>query len=120
LIALRRSSEALKRSCVFNARYPCRSNYLKLAEVLTDPFQLPGLAGNKKEDGSADESEAAVDEAPVERDAADGTGDEGKKEDADARDEAPRDDPLVADGVEVRADERDGDDDVGEASQSVP
>lgn len=77
-------------------------------------FQLTGHSLNVQQDCSADNAEAAIDEAPVERDAADGACDECEKEDAGRVDESPRDDPLVADGIEPWADEGDGDDDVGE------
>ncbi len=43
------------------------------------------------------DAEAAVDESPVYRDAADGTGDQREEEDADGADEAEVD-PLVATG----------------------
>ena len=77
-------------------------------------FQLPDQAMNMEEDGSADDAEAAIDEAPVERDAADGAGEEREEEDAGARDDAPGDDPLVTDGIDEWADVGDGDDDVRE------
>lgn len=73
-----------------------------------------GQAADAQEDGSADDAEAAVDEAPPGRDAADGAGDQREKEDAGGADEAEGDDPFVADRVEVWADEEDRDDDVGE------
>lgn len=89
-------------------RVPDRSSWCGCA------FHLRGEGANSEEDGAADEAEAAVDAAPIDGDAADGAGDEGEEEDADGADEAEGDDPFVADGVEVWADEEDGDDDVGE------
>src|SRR6185437_7071926 len=83
----------------------------RLGELL---FESMGKASDMQEDCSADEAEAAVDEAPVGRDAADGAGDQREEEDADGVDEPPGNDPFVADGIEPGADEDNRDDDVGE------
>ena len=52
-------------------------------------FESMGQAADAEEDGSADDAEAAVDQAPVGRDATDGAGDPCEKEDADTVDKAP-------------------------------
>ena len=62
----------------------------------------------------AEDTEAAIDETPAEGDAADGAGDQREWNDAGAGDEAEGDDPLVAHGIDERADEEDGENEVGE------
>ena len=67
-----------------------------------------------QERNSAEDAEAAIDEAPRHGDASDRSGDEGKRDHAGARDQTKLDNPLVADGVNIGTDERDGDDNVRE------
>jgi len=59
---------------------------------------LDAVETDEKWDGSED-SKAAVDETPGERNASDRAGDEGEGNDCDAGDDAELENPLVADGV---------------------
>jgi hypothetical protein len=59
---------------------------------------LDAVEADEKWDGSED-SEAAVDETPGERNASEWPSDEGEGNDRDAGDYAKLEDPLVADGV---------------------
>ena len=69
--------------------------------------------GEEQGDGAA-EAEAAIAQAPEERDAADGAGDERKGKHTGTGDEAELEEPAVADGVASGADEGGREDEVGE------
>src|SRR5581483_2349583 len=63
---------------------------------------------------SAKNAEAAIDEPPVEGDAADGAADEGQREHAGTGDEADFEDPGVRHGSAEWAKKKEGNDDVAE------
>ncbi len=65
-----------------------------------------------QERDAAKDSEAAIDEAPRNRNASDRSGDESERNDACTGNQAELDDPLVPYRVNIRTDERDGDDKV--------
>ena len=67
-----------------------------------------------EERDDADDTEAAVDEAPVGRYPPDGSGNEGERNYTGTGDDTELQYPLVADGVDERTDEGDGDDEMGE------
>jgi hypothetical protein len=67
-----------------------------------------------EERDSSKDAEAAVDETPERRDAAERSGDEGEGKDAGAGDYAELKHPFVADRVAQWAEEDDGQDEVGE------
>ena len=67
-----------------------------------------------EERDDADDTEAAVDETPPGWNAAYWSGDEGQRNYTGTGDDAELEYPLVADGVNERTDEGDGDDEVGE------
>jgi hypothetical protein len=69
---------------------------------------------------AAEDAEAAVDEAPIEGDAADGPGDQGEEGDAGAGDETPGEKPFVADGIYVWPMKAAAMTRCAKASQSVP
>ena len=77
-------------------------------------LEIADVAEADEERDHADYAEAAVDEAPVGRDSADGTGDQGERNDSDAGDDAELQDPFVADWIDEPAKEGDGDDQVSE------
>lgn len=84
-------------------------------------MRLPGILSeatyvvkaDEERDGSED-AEAGVDEAPCKRNAADGAGDEGEWKDADTSDHSELEHPLVAHGIDPGAEERYGENKVGE------
>lgn len=84
------------------------------SDGLLKVLELVDPAADDEQAEAAEDAEATVDETPVEGDAAHRAGDERKQRDASAGEEPPGDDPAVADGVEVRADEGQSDDQVGE------
>ena len=65
----------------------------------------------QKRDG-ADDSETAIDDSPLNRNAAYGSGDEGEWNNSRAGEKTEGDDPLVANGIAVGTEERNGDDQV--------
>ena len=75
---------------------------------------LDSVKADEKRDGSED-AEAAVDDAPKRRDAADRASDESEGNDGDAGDQAELEHPFVADWIVQRADECDSEKEVGEA-----
>jgi len=77
-------------------------------------FDAADVVEADEERDDADDTEAAVDEAPVGRYPPDGSGDEGEREHSDAGDDTELQYPLVADRVDEWADEGDGNDEVGE------
>jgi len=77
-------------------------------------FELADVVEADEERDDADHAEAAIDETPVRRYAADGSGDESKGDDTCAGYQAELEYPLIADGIYERTDESDGDDEVGE------
>ncbi len=60
------------------------------------------------------EGDGGVKVAPEERDTAEGAGDDDEQKHADAGEEAEVDDPAVAEGIAVGAEEEEGEEDVGE------
>jgi hypothetical protein len=77
-------------------------------------FQVfDAVEADEEGDGSED-TEAAIDETPGERDATELTSDECERDDGNAGDDAELDHPLVADGIAQRAEEGDGEDEVRE------
>jgi hypothetical protein len=79
------------------------------------PFDPTDVVETDEERDDADEPKAAVDETPVWRDVADGSGDESEGDDAGTGNNAELEYPLVADWVDEGTDERDGNDEVGES-----
>lgn len=75
---------------------------------------MRGFAERNEEGNGCEDAEAAVDDAPGERDAANGAGDEREGEDSGASDEAELQHPFIADGVDEWTDECDGENKVGE------
>lgn len=71
------------------------------------------VEADEEGDGSED-TEAAIDETPWERDATELAGDECERDDGNAGDDAELDHPLVADGIAQRAEEGDSEDEVRE------
>jgi hypothetical protein len=67
-----------------------------------------------EEGDRSEDAEAAVDDTPDGRDAADWAGDEGERDDGCTSDYAELEHPFVADGIAQRAEERYGEDKVGE------
>jgi hypothetical protein len=82
----------------------------RLALALHAPSER---VGDEKGDDPAD-GEGHVDELPAQGESTDGPGDQCKRDDADAGDHPPLQDPDVADRVTQRADEGDRDDQVRE------
>jgi hypothetical protein len=103
----RRSTEGSGRITREISRIEGQNDLLKLLEA------LDAVEADEKGDGSED-AEAAVDGTPEGRDAAEGAGDEGERNDGDASDHAELEHPFVADGIAQRAEEGDGQDEVGE------
>ena len=68
-------------------------------------FECSDVAITEDEWDRTEGAKAAIDETPAERDAADWSGNEGEWDYAGTSDEAEGDDPLVADGLDVRTDE---------------
>lgn len=66
---------------------------------------------------STEDAKATVDKTPRQRDATDLAGDESKRDDSDAGNQAERDDPLVANRIDVGTNECYGD---GEMSEGKP
>ena len=79
-----------------------------------DAFEDVEVVAAEQERESAEDGEAGVDALPEKGDTAERTGDEGEKKNAATADEAEVDDPAVADGIVIRAEEEDGEEDVGE------
>jgi hypothetical protein len=77
-------------------------------------FELGGSAEGNEEWDASEEAEVGVDETPVDGDSTDWAGYEREEWDSSAGYEAELDDPLVADRITQRANERDGEDEVGE------
>jgi hypothetical protein len=77
-------------------------------------FDLADIVEADEERDDADDAEAAVDETPVWRNAANGSGNEGEGDDSSAGDDAELEYPPVAERVDERTDERNGNDEVGE------
>ena len=75
-------------------------------------FELAGVAEADEEWNDAENAEAAVDQAPVRGYAPDRSGDKGEGNDAGAGDDSELEYPLVADWVDERSDEGDGDDEM--------
>lgn len=89
----------------------------RVGEVLFCQGRAGDLLGELEaiEEGEgAEDAEGAIDETPVERDAADRAAEEGVGQNKEAGDQAGVEDPDVADRVNERTDEKAGDDDVGE------
>ena len=78
-------------------------------------FEIADVAEADEERHHPDYAEAAVDEAPVGRYSADRSSDEGERIDANACDYAELNDPFVADGVDERTNEGNGDDQMCES-----
>jgi hypothetical protein len=75
-------------------------------------------AVEKRED--ADDAKGTIYEPPAEGNAAHTAGDERKGDDEDTSDDTELDDPDIFDGVEIRADEGDGEDNVREGEPVRP
>ncbi len=84
-------------------------------------FEFSKWATQRQKGEAAEYAEAGVYASPVKRDAADRACDEGEEWNGGAGDEAPGDEPLVADGVYPWADEGGSDDEVreGEPVRSI-
>ncbi len=77
-------------------------------------FQLSDFSQADEEGHGSEDAEAAVHEPPEGWDAAERTRDQRQRQDADARENAELENPLIADGVGERAEEGDGEDQVRE------
>jgi hypothetical protein len=77
-------------------------------------FDLADVVEAEEEGNDAEDAEAAVDETPIGRYTPDGSGDEGERDHPGARNDSELEDPFVADGINERADESNGDDEMGE------
>src|SRR5579863_7072803 len=93
----------------FNCREPkCQHFHLRRALETADITQAD------EERYDADDAEAAIDEAPVERNAANGSGDEGQWKNTDTGDDSEDEDPFVANRIDERAEESKSNDEVPE------
>jgi hypothetical protein len=73
--------------------------------LLKDTLEERDVAAAEQEWDAADDTETAIDQAPRKGNAAQRAGDECQRKHGSAGDESESDDPLVADGIEVRPDE---------------
>jgi hypothetical protein len=72
------------------------------------------VAEAEEERYDANDAKAAIDEAPVERNAANGSGDQSQRQYTDAGNDSENEDPLVAHRIDHWAEEREGDDEMPE------
>src|SRR5579871_4738932 len=77
-------------------------------------FKPADITQAEEQRDRAKDAEAGVDTTPVERNATNGPGDEGERDNARAGDESEMQDPFIADGVDQRSDKSDGDDQMPE------
>ena len=81
--------------------------------------ELMGPAAGEEEGNGSEDSEAAVDEAPGEGDAAEGAHEEGEGDDEGAGEQTEVEKPAVADGIAPGAEEGEGDDEMAEGEPVV-
>lgn len=77
-------------------------------------FQLLGVSEHNEKRNASENPERTIDQLPVERNTADGPGNERQREHRQAGHNTETDDPDVLHGVDERADESGGDDQMGE------
>lgn len=85
-----------------------------------DPFQNCCLAAHDPERDGTKDAEAAVDQTPVERDAAERAGYKGERQNAEAGYQAEGSDPLIAYGITPGTCKGDGYREVGEGEPVGP